>query len=143
MTGEDLSLRELIDEAIDDFETYKNPDVSDVQDMLHEILVAGDMGGISHDKLESLYWRRSGKIDVLTINTSYSVRSCNKTAEHEIPVSIIDAPDPIYAVKELSLNKKVAVARNRMLRAEEELKRETENYGAALEALKNFGTEGK
>lgn len=118
------TLRQLIEQAEADLGRYKHPDVDEVQRRLHEILMAGDLGGIIHDRLENLYERQ----DMLFIRTSYSVRCCEQTAEFEFPMSVVDADDPILAIKRWSRAKKLrkaeiklAGARRGVVDAEEEL----------------------
>lgn len=91
MSDEDeMTLRELISKAQDDLSVYKNPDISEVKKRLTAILRAGNLGGITDDKVVSLYYAH-GK---LHINTEYEVRCCRQTARYEIPESVIDADNP-------------------------------------------------
>ncbi len=102
------TLRELIEQAEADLDRFKHPNVTEVQEKLHEILMAGKVGGIAHDKLESLYFSHGE----LHIRTSYSVRSCSMRGEYDIPETIIDADDPVRAMKLWSARKKVADAQS-------------------------------
>lgn len=85
-----MPLRELIAKTQDDLNTYKNPDVSVITERLHEILKAGKLGGIIHDKLISLYFAHGS----LHIRTEYAVRSCTNTAYFEFPEFVVDADNP-------------------------------------------------
>ncbi len=89
-----MPLRELIAKTQDDLNTYKNPDVSVITERLHDILKAGKLGGIIHDKLISLYFANGS----LHIRTEYSVRSCMNSAYFEFPEFVVDAADPEYSV---------------------------------------------
>ena len=107
MVDKEMTLRELIDEAQNQLETYKNPDTSEVVRRLHEILVAGGLGGIIHDKLEGL-GEYNGQF---IISTSYSVRCCNQTAEYKFPSYILDSKDPITDIKIWALEEKFKKAK--------------------------------
>jgi hypothetical protein len=138
MTGEP-NLRELIDGAMSQLDNSKHPDVTQVQDRLHEILVAGELGGIDLDQLTYLNWRGT----VLDIGTTYSVRGCVQKDEYVIPAAIIDSPDPIRAIRAYSLNNKVIEAQREILVAERDVKHWTAVWVSARAALQALETEGK
>jgi hypothetical protein len=122
---ETVSLRDLIDEAIAQLERFRHPNVDQVQGRLNEILKAAGKGGITHDRIERLVFRPES----LHIQTSYSVRSCEQTAEFEIPFSVLDADDPVAAARQWGRQDKikeaedaVKEARRALAVAEEELR---------------------
>jgi hypothetical protein len=125
------TLRELIEQAEADLDRFKHPNVGEVQERLHEILMAGKVGGIAHDKLESLYFSRGE----LHIGTSYSVRSCSMRGEYDIPEAIIDAADPISEIKGWSAKKKVRKAEAEYKSALESVERRKKDLDEAKAAL--------
>lgn len=101
------TFREDIESAASELDTYKHPDVSEVQRRLHNLLIAGGLGGIEHDRLDAL--TISG--GVLRIRTSYSVRGCAQRGDFEIPTSVIDSADPIKAMKVLAKKRRLDKAK--------------------------------
>jgi len=102
------TLRELINEATEAIETYKHPDVDEVQSKLHAILEAGKLGGINRDHLTQLDIYG----DHLHIRTEWSARGCAQSSDYRIPMSIIDAEDPIKAATIYGINKRLTEAKN-------------------------------
>lgn len=97
------TLRELITEATEAIDTYKYPDVSEVQSKLHAILEAAKLGGINRDHLTSLDIYG----DHLHIRTEWSARGCHQSGDYRIPMSIIDAEDPIKAATIYGIKKRI------------------------------------
>lgn len=136
MSDKVYTLRELIDEAQFQLDTYKHPHIDDVKDRLDEILQAANMGKITHDTLVELSTSRHS----LTIGTEYMVKGCRQIAEYILPLSIIDAADPIYAAKVWSADQDVAVAERAVEIATRNLdwvKQELEKKIAARKLLSN------
>jgi hypothetical protein len=104
------TLRELINEATEAIETYKHPDVSEVQGKLHDILQAAELGGINRDHLTDLDIYG----DHLHIRTEWSARGCAQSSDYRIPMSIIDAEDPIKAATIYGINKRLTEAKNEL-----------------------------
>lgn len=111
------TLRELIDKARDDLNTYKNPDVSALMTRLHSILGAGKLGGIINDKLISVYYANGS----LHIRTGYSVRSCEQTAYFEFPEFVVDAENPERVVAIWAWTREIAKTRAEIERTENKL----------------------
>lgn len=124
-------LVELIDQAWSNINTYKHPNVSEVQKRLHDILMAGKLGSIGeYDRIEHL----SYSAGILHINTVYSLRGCVMSDSYELPMWIIEADDPIEAVKPYSKERhvveaqeKVNEAKRNLEGAEEDLRKITAN----------------
>lgn len=88
-----LTLRELIDDAESRIAVYRNPNLDDVHAELEKLFIAAKIGSIAHDKITRL----SIIGDELFIQTGWSARGCYDTTDYTIPMSIIDAPDPVRA----------------------------------------------
>lgn len=114
------TLRELIKEATEAIETYKHPDVSEVQGKLHDILQAAELGGINRDHLTDL----DIYSDHLHIRTEWSSRGCSQSGDYRIPTSIIDAEDPIKAATIYGINKKITSAKNELSSARNTVQRQ-------------------
>lgn len=113
------TIRELIGQTSYDLYHYKHPDVSEIQERLHELLMAGQLGGIKDDKLENI--SISNYNEMVEIKTSYSVRSCEQDAYFEFPTFIIDADDPISAMKEWAKRERIKEAESEVRLAEKSL----------------------
>lgn len=111
------SLRELIQTAIENLDTYKNPDTTEVEARLSEILTAGGLGSITHDHLEALSFYNG----MLHINTSYWVRGCSMSGDYKLPESVIDAEDPLTAVKVWAKEQRIAKAQAHVREAQHRL----------------------
>jgi len=127
------TLRELINEATEAIETYKHPDVDEVQGKLHDILTAAKIGGINRDHLTSL----DIYSDYLHIRTEWSARGCAQSSDYRIPMSIIDAEDPIKAATIYGINKRLTEAKNNLSSARASVERnekQVAELNAELEA---------
>lgn len=123
------SLRRLVDKASSQLSQLKNPDVSEAQARLHEVLMAAQIGGIQHNHLTSIE-ERGG---MLVIDSTYPARGHTNTADHEIPLSVIDAKDPVAAARRWGAEQRVAKAEADVGRTRGELER----YEARLVAAKS------
>lgn len=81
---------------------------------LDKILEALDEGQIGYDRITHTY--EDG--DEFVIETAYELRCCAMTGEHRIPLSVMNADDPIEAAKQYIADKKEA-ERQEAVRAEE------------------------
>ena len=113
------NLRELINKASEDIDTYKYPDVDEVQSKLHAILEAAKLGGINRDQLTRLDIYG----DHLHIRTEWSARGCDQSSDYRIPMSIIDAEDPIKAATIYGINKRLKEATNNLAAARNDVAR--------------------
>lgn len=137
MSDKVYTLRELIDEAQFQLDTYKHPHIDDVKTRLNEILQAANIGEIANDTLVALSTSRYS----LTISTEYMVKGCRQIADYIIPLSIIDADDPVYAAKVWSADQEVDVAERAVEIATRNLdwvKQELEKKIAARKLLSKF-----
>lgn len=115
------TLRELIEDAEQRVRVYINPSIGDCHEALDKILQAAGLGGITHDRIIYL------DIDNerVRIETEWSVHGIDipskpkfpVSLEFEIPVSIIDAADPILAAKKWGHEKKLKQLRVEVQRA--------------------------
>ena len=124
------SLREILEKAEIDLDNYKHPDVSEAQDRLNDLLVEAGLGNISQDRLEYL----SIGNEKVYIVTRYSIRSCEQEDRFEFPVSVIDAEDPIAAIKAFAKTKRIAEARRRFAEATEEWTNARDNLEEVLKS---------
>jgi hypothetical protein len=81
---------------------------------LDKILEALGEGQIGHDRITRTY--EDG--DEFVIETAYEVRCCAMDGEHRIPLSVMNAEDPIAAAKQFVADKEEA-ERQEAARAEE------------------------
>ena len=105
-----MNLRQLIDNAISQLNIYKTPDIDECKSRLNEILKVSQLGGINYDKIEKM----TENNQVLTIDTSWSARGCSNTSSYELPVSIIDAQDPLIAAKAWGWEKRINEAQSKL-----------------------------
>lgn len=80
---------------------YRRPNLGDLKERLDEVLVAMGAVPIGHDSIIGMYVEEHSDLGVpaLHIDTEYTLRGCGMTGEHLIPMSIIEARDPIVAAK--------------------------------------------
>jgi hypothetical protein len=104
------ALRDLLEKAERDINTFKHPNVDEAQLWLHNILVAAGLPGINLDSLDHLY---IGDEDVC-VTTSWSVRSCADSDTYRFPTFIIDAADPIKAARVWGLEAKLEDMRDQL-----------------------------
>lgn len=128
-----MTLRELIEKARADLDHFKHPDVSEVQDRIDELLKSGKRGDISRDQL--VYLGFSG--EELHIRTEYSVRGCHQSDDYSIPESVIDAHDPLKAMKLWSAQAALKDAEAEVVSLERQLNRAKTVLREAHTALQN------
>jgi flagellar biosynthesis chaperone FliJ len=128
------TLKDLIAQAQSDMEMYKRPNVDECQKRLSEILVAAGKASITRDTMERL--EQFG--DWLHITTSWSSRCCDQSEVYILPMSIIEAEDPIREATIWNLNEKISnaqsaldTARNNVIHHQQSLA----TYKAELEKI--------
>lgn len=101
-----MNLYEMTQEAINQFDMYRYPDLDDWKEKID--LVLSELGEckIGNDKIERLYFSKNS----LEINTSYSVRCCSQTNHMSIPLEILESDNPIKKAKQTFLTKELATA---------------------------------
>lgn len=97
-----MTPREIIETAAQALDVYKDPDVTECEELLNLIFVAARLGGISYDTLNSVRFHR-GEVYV---KTTYSDGRCSQQDSYQFPESIIDAADPVSAATVWGLEKK-------------------------------------
>lgn len=114
----------------------KSPDVREALERLHELTEAAGLGGIKGHKLVAVR-----ELDgVLQIETEWSVRGGVHSEEFYLPMSVVEADDPVRAAKLWGMKKKVTEARSQVMqdrRALEESERELAEATVAL--IEEFG----
>jgi hypothetical protein len=125
------TLRKQVEEAIEQIETYKNPDISEVRQRLDAIFEAAGKAGVGqYDDIESLCFVRIQGIEHLQISLTWMSRQCQQGATRSVPAHIIDSDDPIAAAKTWYLDcqitkaqESVELCQKRLTQATEELNR--------------------
>jgi hypothetical protein len=97
------TLKELINKAISDIDLYKHPDIDEAKARLDELLVAAGLGTIKGDYLSDLDMYNNK----LHIRTEWSARGCANHSDYELPISILEAEDPIKAATVWGLQQKI------------------------------------
>ena len=102
------SLREVIDHAISQIDTYKYPDTSEFTERLDPIVKALHLHGSVNDHITWLGWTKDiNGVAHLGVATSYSVRSCAMSDDFSIPASVINAADPVHEARRIYLDNEV------------------------------------
>lgn len=104
------TLSELISEAQDAIEVYRDPKISEAQDRLHAVLVAAGMSGIDGG-IEDLAYSN----DVLCITT---VDRHGERSRENLPRYIIEDADPIRAATVFGLKHRLGKAQRDVKEAE-------------------------
>lgn len=94
-------------EAAHKVSMYKNPDLADFQDKLDAILEAAGLPCTGGEHISSMQLSE----DTLYITTSWSVRCCDQESEYQIPLSILEAEDPLAAARIFKTSSRVAELR--------------------------------
>ena len=87
-----MGINELISNT-DEAESSYNSAKDELKGSLDKLLQAAGLGSIALDHLEQYY--RSD--EYLYITTTWSCRGCTNSSDYKIPLSIIDAKDPMAA----------------------------------------------
>lgn len=111
------SLLDLLHKAASDLAIYRDPDVDEVKDRLSEVLEGAALSGIRRDQLVSL----SLTDKTLEIETAWTVRGCENTSSYSLPMSIIEAKDPLAAAKLWAADKALNEAKTAVAQAEARL----------------------
>lgn len=132
MTG---SLRNLIDEASSHVKPAA-PDLSEARDRIHELLVAAGKPGISDHHLASIKFRSS----TIEVRTEWGSRGIVHDEEIEIPLSVIDAEDPVFEAKLWGIRDRIAEASARAKTHRRELtEAESDLHAARMELYEESG----
>lgn len=88
------TLRQLLDEASSAISIYKNPDIDELRERLNPVLEAAGLGSTGRDHIAAID-EYAGMGGYFEIRTEWSARQCAQTSEYRLPVSIVDAADPL------------------------------------------------
>lgn len=102
----ETNLRKLFDDARQQIDTYKHPDISEFKDEMSKVLEAAGLGSLKHEYIENITEYK----DWIEIDTSWSARGCAQTSTYKLPSAIIDAEDPIREAKLYGVNKRLSDA---------------------------------
>jgi hypothetical protein len=102
------SLRNVIDEASSHIpaSVAAVPDLSEAKARIHELLIAAGKPGIQNRALLGLKHRP----EYLEVHTQWAARGCVHDEEIEIPLSVIDAVDPLVEAKLWGIRDRIADA---------------------------------
>lgn len=114
-----MTLYELTEEAINQFDYYKHPNIDEWEIKIDEVLSALHEPTIRGDKLESLYFTD----DTLEIRTSYSVRCCECSNDMSVPISILQDSDPVKKANQFYWSKELEKAQRNVSSAKADLER--------------------
>lgn len=103
-----MDLYELTLSAEEAVTTYRHPDIRDWIEAIDPVLAATGEPGIGRDSVDSV----NVSDGVLTITTSYSVMNCPDSSTCSLPVTILQAADPIQAAKRYKLEEAVVRAKS-------------------------------
>lgn len=87
-------LRELLEQASNDLDIYKKPNLSELTTILPEVVRAANLGSISGTIIRIV--EAPGYFE---IETSWSARCCEQSSYIHLPSFIVDSKDPIKTAK--------------------------------------------
>jgi len=114
-----MTLYELTEEAINQFDYYKHPNIDEWVSKIDDVLSALHEPTIGGDKIESLYFTN----DTLEIRTSYSVRCCECSNDMSVPLSILKDSDPIKKANQVYWSGELSKAEHAVSSAKSSLER--------------------
>lgn len=112
-----VNVRQLIEQAAMDVDTFKCPSIDEAQKVLHEIIRAMDKGGVQGDTITSIVITE----DEVYINSEWYARGCHSTSNYSFPASILDAEDPVKAATIYGLEEHLKEAKTKLARAKAEV----------------------
>lgn len=102
-------------DAIAKFDELRHPPLDAWIKSIDPVLVAADQPPIGSDKVESI----SILNDELIISTSYSVMCCDQMSSMCLPLSIVQASDPVQEATRFQLQKKLSDAKSRLAESQD------------------------
>jgi hypothetical protein len=102
--------------------TYRNPDIVDWIIAIDPVLTAAGQGSIGTDTVQEIEVSNHS----VTIRTAYTVRGCDDTAEMTLPLTVVNAEDPLKEAHRYQLTEALAVAKHQAADAQRTLNRSTE-----------------
>lgn len=126
-----LEIIQLAENAID---MYRHPNLDEFRAAVDPVLAALGQCTVDGDKVESI----SIGQDYVSITTSYSCRGCHNTNDSTIPMSIVEAADPVRAATERTLRKNLAKAVDELVAAKARIPRLEELSNNAAATLAEF-----
>lgn len=128
-------LRELLDDASNQVDTYKHPAIGEFCIEISKVLRLTGQGGIGdHDEVTSI----SEHQGTVSIETAWSVRQCAQTSSYELPSSIIDAEDPQRAALIWHSHGEIVNQRRVVASLQGQLAQAEKNLASLLEAQKDL-----
>lgn len=133
-------LRVLLEQAASDLQKYSHPDIALAKEHLCEIISSTHGINIAHDTIEQIDFED----DLVSIKVSpygalpRSSRSLSRSETISIPVSIVDAIDPIKQSKIIGIQRQISealVIKERVIRDLKKLDDEIVDLEAALQNI--------
>ena len=127
-------LYEIIRDAHQAVDEYKNPDLDEFRKAVDPVLEALGQITIGADHVESIYAHK----EYFQITTSYSCRGCSNSNTHTIPMDIVNAVNPVRAATEKTLRAKMTKAIGELNYARAQIPKLEEASQNAAMALATF-----
>lgn len=114
------NVQEMINKAIHDMQTYKNPDLTKFVQYFNPIVEAlGFWRPLEKCHIEQI-WQDLSNVE---ITVSWSCRGGNDSEEIRIPNFILNNSDPVSSAKNCATRRKIKMLEAKIMEAEEQLLR--------------------
>ena len=127
-----LALTQTAAAAVD---TFRHPNIEDWRLAIDPVLEAAGEPGVGQDKVDSMVLSESE----LHIETSYVLRGCECSNRITLPLSILEASDPLRAAKQFRLQGAIADAKCDIKAAQDTLTLKTQTLEALEADLRSLG----
>lgn len=112
---------DIIQEAINQINTYKHPNIDDAREIINAVSGAAGLGSPGGDHISRMSIEGREGEQYLHIKTEYSVRCCSMSDDFRIPVHLFEAEDPVLAAKQWAYDNELEKARAEVLGLEKSL----------------------
>ena len=133
------TLYEIIRDAHQAVDEYKNPDLDEFRKAVDPVLAALGQATVDGDHVESIYAHK----EYFQITTTYSCLGCSNSNTHTIPMDIVNAVDPVRAATEKTLRAKLTKAIGELNYARARIPKFEEASQNSARALAEFLKEDK
>lgn len=114
------NVKEMINKAINDLQTYKNPDLTEFVQYFNPIVEAlGFWRPLEKCRIEQI-WQDQSNIE---LTVSWICRGCEDSEEIRIPNFILNNSDPVLSAKNCATRRKIKMLEAKIMEAEEQLLR--------------------
>lgn len=115
------NLRQLLERASDDFESYKSPDLGELLEVLNPVLSAAKKTPFTHVTIVRILEGTSNGVKYFEFWIEWISSTCWQTAEVTLLSRIVDAEDPVLEAKKVSLEENIQVSENAIKALEKSL----------------------